>query len=63
MMVTETQREWLDWLTGNADGRGECDRCHHDELPLWHLPSELDDETEAGWLYCAQCFRAIVKRG
>lgn len=52
--------EALAWLDQRCDAVGECDRCHAQDKPLWALPQALDREPDAGWLYCAACFRKIV---
>jgi len=53
--------EAMAWLKQAPDAKGECDRCHH-EADLWSLPSEIETEPEASWLYCSQCFRLIINR-
>jgi len=53
-------REYLKWLR-SPDADGECDSCHN-LGSLWQLPIELDDEPDAGWRYCAACFRRIIER-
>ena len=55
------EREALDWLTQQPDAVGECDRCHKEPVRLWALPSDLDHEPDAHWLFCDSCFRGIVK--
>jgi len=58
-LSADEKREYLDWTYQTADCVGECDQCHR-EGPLWGLPYALDDEPDAGWQYCAECFRYIV---
>ncbi len=62
MATKISKREALDWLTQHPDSAGECDGCHKDGK-LWTLPQTLDNEPEAGWLYCKACFKAIVSKG
>lgn len=54
-------RAYLTWTHQQPDACGECDRCHTDS-DLWALPAELDDEPDAAWLFCAACYRRIVRR-
>ncbi len=58
--LTKQQREWLDWTRQQADGSGDCDRCHDTEVALWSLPQQIEAEEGAHWMYCATCFRALV---
>lgn len=51
--------EMLAWTEQAPDSSGECDHCHK-EGPLWALPSQIDKEPQANWMYCAACFRAAV---
>lgn len=60
-MTTKQKQEYLAWLRQPADTYGECDRCHKDR-PLYRLPMEIDDEPDAGWVYCPSCFRWIVNK-
>ena len=60
MTLAELKAEALEWLNQQCDSRGECDRCHRD-AQLWQLPSDLDDAPpEAGFQYCAACYRRVV---
>lgn len=56
-----TMAEALDWLSQKADASGECDRCHAEGKALWALPSVIDPEPDAAWLYCAECYRRILR--
>lgn len=55
-----TLQEALSWLTQRADATGECDRCHKEPVAVWQLPMEIDREPDAHWMYCRECFRAVV---
>lgn len=57
-----TTQEALSWLLQREDSIGECDRCHKDDMALWALPQEYDHEPDAHWLFCATCYRNLVKR-
>jgi len=55
-------QEFLTWAGQTPDASGECDHCYKSPTALWQLPMELDNEPEANFMYCKECFIRIIKR-
>lgn len=59
-MVSDNVKDWMDWVNQHSDARGECDKCHKDDVRLWYLPEEIDPVHT--WMYCKDCFLKVLKR-